>query len=185
MAHPSLARARVKAQSEHINYFASYDIPAVHMVASDLERRFGLFRRDLLITLALPLTTDLAVLAKASDPRLKDTRWVDKVSRQLARATRTMHEHNFVHNDLKWRNLLVNQQGELFFIDCPGGTFWSGSPLRYRIVKDLGCLDKVAKYQLSRTRRLRFYLQDREHERLTPEDKDQVRRILRFFEGRE
>ena len=168
-----------------MGYFGSWGFPAAHVGASGVVGRFGLFGVGAILTRGVPDTTDLAVLAKASDPRLKDTRWVDKVSRQLARATRTMHEHNFVHNDLKWRNLLVNQQGELFFIDCPGGTFWSGSPLRYRIVKDLACLYKVAKYQLSRTRRLRFYLQYREHERLTPEDKDQVRRILRFFEGRE
>jgi hypothetical protein len=41
---------------------------------------------------------------------------------------------------------------------CPAGTFWWGPFLRYRIVKDLACLDKVAKYHLSRTQRLRFYL---------------------------
>ena len=56
---------------------------------------------------------------------------------QLAKATRTLHDHHFVHNDLKWRNLLVDEQRRLFLIDCPAGTFWWGPFLRYRIVKDV------------------------------------------------
>ncbi|MNF08441.1 hypothetical protein D3C80_2088680 [compost metagenome] len=57
--------------------------------------------------------------------------------------------------------------------------------LRYRIVKDLACLDKVAKYKLSRTQRLRFYLQYRGRQRLNAADKRRVRQIVRYFEGRE
>ena len=57
--------------------------------------------------------------------------------------------------------------------------------LHYRIIKDLACLDKVAKRVLSRTQRLRFYLQYRGRVRLSQSDKQRVRRILKFFEGRE
>ncbi len=57
--------------------------------------------------------------------------------------------------------------------------------LRYRIIKDLACLDKVAKYQLPRSVRLRFFLQYRGHSKLTPADKKMLRRILGFFAGRE
>jgi RIO-like serine/threonine protein kinase len=96
-----------------------------------------------------------------------------------------MHAHGFVHNDLKWRNLLVDTAGKLYFIDCPSGGFWRGPFLRYRIVKDLACLDKMAKYHLSRTDRLRFYLDYAGKRRLADEDKKIVRKIVRFFEGRE
>src|SRR5690606_22696241 len=119
-------------------------------------------------------------MAKRGDPRLADPRWVDAISRQLARATRVLHDHHFAHNDLKWRNLLVNSQGELFLIDCPTGSFWWGPFLRYRIVKDLACLDKVAKYHLSRTQRLRFYLLYRGRQRLSTGDKRRIRQILDF-----
>ncbi len=44
--------------------------------------------------------------------------------------------------------------------------------LRYRITKDLACLDKVAKYHLSATQRLRFYLQYRQRTRLNASDKN-------------
>ena len=91
----------------------------------------------------------------------------------------------FAHNDLKWRNLLVDDQGHLFFIDCPNGTFWCWPFLSYRIEKDLACLDKVAKRVLSRNQRLRFYLRYCGRQRLNTHDRKRVRRILGFFEGRE
>jgi heptose I phosphotransferase len=132
-----------------------------------------------------PRTMDLAELARVSDPRLRDRGWVAELSRQLAAATRVMHAHRFAHNDLKWRNLLVDDQRRLYLIDCPAGKTWWGPFLRHRIVKDLACLDKVAKYQLSRTRRLRFYLDYLGKPRLEAADKKQLRHILRYFEGRE
>ena len=141
--------------------------------------------RGALITRELLRTEDLALLASRNDPRLADRHWVERVSVQLARATRILHDHHFTHNDLKWRNLLVNDQAELFLIDCPTGAFWWGPLLSYRMIKDLACLDKVAKYRLSRTQRLRFYLQYRGHARLSAADKRKVRSIVKFFEGRE
>ena len=155
------------------------------MVACGLERNGLSFARGAMITRELPKTEDLIVLAERNDPRLKDRHWVDHVSRQLARHTRVMHDHHFTHNDLKWRNLLVDDAGTLFFIDCPTGDFWWGFMLRYRITKDLACLDKVAKYHLSATQRLRFYLQYRQRERLNASDKKRIRHIVKFFEGRE
>ena len=70
-------------------------------------------------------------------------------------------------------------------IDCPNGDFWRGFWLKYRITKDLACLDKVAKYHLSATQRLRFYFQYTGRTTLTGADKERVRHIVRFFEGRE
>ena len=141
--------------------------------------------RGALITRELEHTRDLALMAKKGDERLRDAGWVDGVSRQLARATRALHDHHFAHNDLKWRNLLVNEQAELFLIDCPTGSFWWGPFLRYRVIKDLACLDKVASKVLTRSQRLRFFLQYRGRERLSSGDKRRVRQIVKFFEGRE
>lgn len=180
-----IGRPRVKAEWQNLKHFAKWGIPTAPIVACGLERRAGAFVRGALITRELPATQDLALLARRKDPRLGERAWVEQISVQLARATRTLHDHHFTHNDLKWRNLLVNDRAELFFIDCPTGAFWWGPLLSYRIVKDLACLDKVAKYQLSRTQRLRFYRQYRGCERLSAADKREVRRIVKFFEGRE
>ncbi|HSX69559.1 MAG TPA: lipopolysaccharide kinase InaA family protein [Pseudomonas sp.] len=180
-----IGRPRVKAEWQNLRHFARWGIPTAPIVGYGLERKAGAFVRGALITRELAQTRDLAVMARSADERLRDAGWVDGVSRQLARATRALHDHHFAHNDLKWRNLLVNQQGELFLIDCPTGAFWWGAFLRYRIVKDLACLDKVASKVLTRSQRLRFYRQYSGRERLDAADKRQVRQILKFFEGRE
>lgn len=178
-------RPRIKAEWQNLQLFVKWGIPTAPLVAWGLERRFGCFMRGAMITAEISGTDDLAALARNHDPRLQQRDWLDKVSRQLAEATRRMHQHGFAHNDLKWRNLLVNQAGDLFLIDCPTGGFWWGPLLDYRIIKDLACLDKVAKYHLSRTRRLRFYLQYRGRQRLSITDKRRIHKILAFFEGRE
>lgn len=180
-----LGRPRVKAEWQNLKLFAKWGIPTAPIVAYGLERNAGAFVRGALVTRELEGTLDLAELANREDRRLADPDWVMCVSQQLARGTRTLHDHHFTHNDLKWRNLLVNEKAELFFIDCPTGSFWWGPLLRYRIVKDLACLDKVAKRVLSRTQRLRFYLQYRGRDRLGARDKRRLRQVLKFFEGRE
>ncbi|CAG8869972.1 hypothetical protein PS627_03760 [Pseudomonas fluorescens] len=180
-----LGRPRIKAEWQNLRQFAKWGIPTAEVVAHGLERNGLGFGRGAMITRELPRTEDLSVLAERNDPRLADRGWVDHLSRQLARHTRVMHDHHFTHNDLKWRNLLVDDRGTLFFIDCPTGDFWCGFMLRHRVIKDLACLDKVAKYHLSATQRLRFYLQYRGHQRLTAADKKRVRLVVDFFEGRE
>lgn len=182
-----LGRPRVQAEWENLQHFAAWGIPTATLVGWGLERQGGSFRRGALITAELARTTDLNRMAMDGDPRLADRRWVAAVSRQLAEITRRMHARRFTHNDLKWRNLLVDDGAEprLYLIDCPAGEFWWGPFLRYRIVKDLACLDKVAKYHLSRTQRLRFYLDYAGKARLDAGDKRRLRRILGFFEGRE
>jgi len=180
-----IGRPRVKAEWQNLKHFAKWGIPTAPIVGYGLERKAGAFVRGALITRELEHTRDLAVMAKQGDERLRDAGWVDGISRQLARATRALHDHHFAHNDLKWRNLLVNENAELFLIDCPTGSFWWGPLLRYRIVKDLACLDKVASKVLSRSQRLRFFLQYRGRERLSAGDKRRVRQIVKFFEGRE
>ena len=180
-----LGRPRVKSEWQNLKRFAKWGIPTADVVAWGLERKGLAYARGAMITRELPNTRDLSELADNNDPLLKDRRWVDGVSRQLARYTKTMHDHRFTHNDLKWRNLLIDDQAQLYLIDCPNGDFWRGFWLKYRITKDLACLDKVAKYHLSYTQRLRFYFQYTGRTTLNAADKERVRHIVRFFEGRE
>ena len=180
-----LGRPRVKAEWQNLRQFQHWGIAVAPLVAWGLERQSGAFHRGALITLEVANTTDMASMAKSADPRLADRAWVRHISEQLAQATRTLHDHRFAHNDLKWRNLLVDDQARLFLIDCPSGDFWWGPFLKRRIVKDLACLDKVAKYQLSRTQRLRFLLLYLRRPKLLADDKALVRKIVAYFEGRE
>ena len=179
------ARPRIKAEWQNLKRFAKWGIPTAEVIAQGLERKAGAFVRGAMITREIPNSRDLAALAHHKSPLLSDPVWVKQVSAQVAHAARVMHTHHFTHNDLKWRNLLVDAQAKVYLIDCPAGTFWWGPMLRYRIIKDLACLDKVAKYHLSNTQRLRFYLQYSQRARLNAQDKKQIGKIVRFFEGRE
>ena len=179
------ATPRVVKEWTNLQRFATWGIPTAPLAAYGLERRSGVFLRGAVITAEIPDTMDLRQIAQSGDARLRDRRWVRGISRQLADVTRRMHDHRFAHNDLKWRNLLVDGSGRLYLIDCPSGAFWWPPFLEYRIVKDLACLDKVAKYQLSRTQRLRFYLDYARKRQLDAADKRRIRKIVAFFEGRE
>ncbi len=182
----SLPRLRVKAEWENLQYFRDWGIPTAEVVAYGMERHGNFaFARGAMITREIPDTSDLGIMAWHNDPQIQQRAWMAEIIRQVAAFTRTMHEHGFVHNDLKWRNILVDKQGRAFLIDCPAGSFWWGPFLQYRIIKDLACLDKVAKYQLSRSQRLSFYLQYAKKTKLDAVDKKRIRKIVQFFAGRE
>lgn len=182
-----IGRPRVQSEWRNLLLFKAWGIPVATVVAYGMERRRGIFQRGALITEELYDTEDLAQLADRGDARLRNGRWVDHVLRQVARATRLMHARRFTHNDLKWRNILVDGQplSNIYLIDCPGGTFWWGPFLERRKIKDLACLDKIAKYQLSRSQRLRFYLIYCGRDKLLREDRVRIGKIVRYFEGRE
>ena len=73
----------------------------------------------------------------------------------------------------------------VYVVDSPLGRRYWRPFLPRRVVKDLACLDKVAKHRLRRSQRLRFYLRYKNLERLNNPAKREIRGVLRFFEGRE
>jgi len=164
-------KPRIQSEWENLLWFAQQGIPTAPVVAYGMQKRFGLFRRGALITQEVPDTRDLADIARSNDPRLTDRKWVKHIGRQVADAMRIMHAHHFIHNDLKWRNLLVDGRGHLYLIDCPLGAFWSGKLFEHRVLKEFATLDRVARYKLSNTQRLRFYLQYVQKNRLDADDK--------------
>ncbi len=144
-------------------------------------------QRGVLVTEEVANTVDLSDLADQNAPQLKDPNWIKPVIEQVAEGTRKMHQHRFAHNDLKWRNLLVTMNGDpkVYFIDCPSGRTWCWPFLEYRIIKDIACLDKVAKYHLSESERKYFYQVYSGRQTLNQKDKKRIEKILKFFEGRE
>lgn len=182
-----LGTPRVERERRNLELFREWGLPVPEVVAAGYQRRWGRYRRGALITREIPGSNDLASLAQENSPLLRDSAWVDAVSVQVAHTLRVMHAHRFCHGDMKWRNILVTSASKprVFLIDCPAGTFWFGPFLRYRVVKDLACLDKVGKQVLSRTQRLRFYLRYLQQDRLRERDRRQLRKVLSFFRGRE
>lgn len=180
-------RSRVRAEWENQRLFERWGVPTARAVA------FGERRRELagycgaVVSEELAGTLDLWSLIKKHPERLSDRDWIDNVIDRLARHVRTLHGYRFVHNDLKWRNILVDfsKRPEVYIIDCPLGRVSRGPLLDRGIVKDLACLDRVAKLHLSRSQRLRFFLRYHEVGRLAAKERGQAKKVLSFFEGRE
>lgn len=180
-------RSRARAEWENLQFFEHLGIPTAPLVAYGQETCGGLFRRAALVTAELKGTRDLESLHLENHSLLADRQWVAAVSHQVASHTRRMHRNRFGHLDLKWRNILANLEPSphIYFIDCPAGRTRHGPGSQRWFIKDLACLDKVAQKRLSRTQRLRFFMEYEKIGRLGPKDKLKIRKILQFFRGRE
>ncbi|MCC5797133.1 MAG: protein kinase [Methylophaga sp.] len=179
-----LGRSRIKSEWMNLLLFTKLGIPTAPVVAYGEYRALGIFKRGALVTQEIAHTQDLAELARNNDARLGRSDWVKAISQQTADALRQMHQRQFVHNDYKWRNLLVDDEDRVYLIDCPLGAFWPKPIFLRRRFKDFKALDRVAKYKLRATQRLRFYLQYVQKTRLEPKDKRFLRQLLGKTERR-
>lgn len=186
-----LGRSRLRAEYENLKFFAKLKIPTPVIINFIEDRNFIRFNKGVLITEQIKDVYSLADLAENKKEIFKNKTWLNKVIRQLASYTRKIHNHNFIHNDLKWRNILVTldlSNPKVYFIDCPCGSKKIGPLLARGKIKDLACLDKVAKYVLDGKTRLKFYkkyLGLDNNEKLSDENKKNIIKILKFFENRE
>lgn len=179
-----LFRSRLRAEWENLFKFKEMGVPTVRVVAfGEATNPYG----GALVAEGVKGTSDLATLYRCQSPLLEDPDWVGSVRDRLALAVRLMHQASFVHSDLKWRNILAEREDspEVYIIDCPQGRYSFGPFFARGVIKDLACLDKVAKVVLTRSQRLRFYLKYKNKERLDDMDKREIGKILDFFSGRE
>lgn len=175
-----------KARCEFLNYetFSQLGIRCAERIAcGEVRDRLGRLQRAFIITRAIPEAMSLIEFAQrhhrtnsAEQSRSRRRSALE----QVADMTRRIHDANFYHHDLVWRNILVTLAPTgaplVWWIDCPRGGFDRWSPWRHRKrIKDLASLDKVASQHCSRTERLRFlcaYLQQ-------PRPNDAVRRLAK------
>ncbi|MFP6805931.1 MAG: lipopolysaccharide kinase InaA family protein [Pseudomonadales bacterium] len=184
-------RSRIRSEWENLFHLKEMNIPTLRIVAYGEETLFCGKRMGAMVTEELTGVQDLAAIYRKGAAVLQQKNWVNHVIDRLSVHVRTMHQQKFVHGDLKWRNILVNssEDTEVYIFDCPLGRqlkspFWAKYFERC-VVKDLACLDKMAKQALSRTQRLKFYFKYAGLVKLSPEAKANIRKILSFFEGRE
>jgi len=181
-----IGRSRVRAEWENLQAFVEMGIPTAELVAYG-ESGARAYYRGTLITREVRGSIDLATLVDNGHSLFCDRQWRLQVIGQLSEMVQKMHCDGFVHNDLKWRNILVDVTGNpaIYLIDCPLGRRMPGPFLARGKIKDLACLDKIAKKQLSEIERLRFYLEYKGRTQLSVKDKKEIYRVLRFFKGRE
>ncbi len=176
-----IAPSRAAAERRNMQRLADIGVPVPAVLAWHQWRRFGVFRGAVLLLEAVPDARDLAAMAAARDPRLADPVWRRRMSVQLAEIVARMHQARFIHNDLKWRNVLVSGDDRLVLIDVPAGGWRRGIRLRWGRDKDLATLDVLSAQNLSRTDRLRLYLAYRGLKKLDAAGRRQIRRVLRYL----
>jgi hypothetical protein len=156
-----------KARREFENYalFESLGIRcARRLICLESRDAFGRLTAAFLMTEAVPdsLTLEEFVRRPAKDfplAALRRTRMV--LCRQLAGMTRALHQAGGFHNDLYWRNVLVqgaySETPTLWWIDCPRGGFLRQPFVRPRKqIKDLAALDMESTGHCRSTERLCF-----------------------------
>lgn len=182
-----LGHSRFRNEIRNQHWFNLANIPSAKIISTAEQKLFFKTTKGFLVTEGLSNTRDLAEIAKQTPSFFRHAKRTNQLIINTAGILRQLHAHHFCHNDLHWRNLLVEDQSEssrVFLIDCPSGHFLPGPFFGYKRIKDLANLDKQAPEFLSRTQRLRFFLTYRDIKRLTPADKQLIMTTLRHKEHR-
>ena len=156
-----------KARCEYRNYQAlqALGVPTAEALACGEERDpLGRLCSAFIITRSIECALPLHEFVKQNCPDRRSAHSRNlraTLLRELAGLTRRIHQADFYHHDLAWRNVLVTWQPaaepRLWWIDCPRGQFDRWSPWRRRrLLKDLASLDKLASQYCSHGERLRF-----------------------------
>lgn len=174
-------RSRIRAEWENLQFFAALGIATPKVVAYGEVYKGAVFR-GALITEEFVEAKDLASLCREGSDLFDRRDWWQCVAKQVALYTSLIHDKQFMHLDLKWRNILVGpgEKPEVYFFDCPSGKRLPKLLFRRGRLKDLACLDQIARDRLRATQRLAFYKYYAGCKKLTDKDKAVVRKVIRF-----
>ena len=120
---------RSKAANELINYqrLKKLNIATLDTIALYEQRSLGRLKLACIITKELRNTMQLDDFYKnvlLNMPKQQASRVFNSLKEQLFQQLRTAHNAGFFHLDLKWRNILIQQEGDTYtpiWIDCPRG----------------------------------------------------------------
>jgi len=136
-------------------------IPTLDVVAFGEQRTFGTLVASFIVTREVPASQDLSKygpLVWYQLPPDERQRIYDNITTKLIAQMQKAHGACFFHHDLKWRNILLQQQDDDFtpvWIDAPRA---SRMRLRRRrgVVEDLSGLARIAISLVSKYDRMRF-----------------------------
>ena len=174
-----LGRSRIHSEWNNLSKLKQLGVPVPKIVAYGELRINGQYQHGAMITRAVENSIDLQQAIQDNPELVHNKKWLQSVMQQVADYVRIMHEQRFIYQDLNWRNILVNTEGDpqVCFIDCPSGGFKFGFALQRGLIRDLAHLDKVARLYLKATDLLRFYMMYHRIEQLTKHDKKEIERI--------
>lgn len=153
-----LRKGKAYTEVRNLLFFQSIQIPTPRILAwGERRNRIGRIIQEFIITEAVPGALQLDQFAKHDESNRPLRR---KIAEQLGGWTRAMHDRGFIHEDLKWRNILVSVEEDtpgLFWIDCPKGGFYKASAmLERKKLKDCATLDKLARFECTKAERAAF-----------------------------
>jgi len=157
-----LRPARTTVEAYAAGRLHTLGIPTARVIAWGERRRLGMLLSSFIVTLEVPDSMDLERFALSRWRRLPaaERRAVyDVLSSQLVRQLQRAHVRHFFHQDLKWRNILVQETGagalKLCWIDAPRARV---RRLRRRrgVILDLSGLSRLAVSLTSPYDRMRF-----------------------------
>lgn len=148
---------RSKSEFANLKFFHELGIPACEpMAQGDYRHWFGVPRNCMIITREVTGSKQLDQFIEELDASdAPESLKVDlrrQIIESIAANLKKIHDRNFFHDDLKWRNVLVRRVGErderveVFWIDCPNGYFDRTGGLRSKhgVIKDVATLDHLA-----------------------------------------
>ncbi len=136
-------------------------IPTLEVVAFAERRVFGALIASFIVTREVPNSQDLSRFGPKVWyylPQDERERIYKEIAEKLVKQVQTAHQAGFFHHDLKWRNILLQEDGDSYtpvWIDAPRA---SRMRLRHRrgVVVDLSGLARIAISLLSKYDRMRF-----------------------------
>lgn len=178
-------RSKVRREHDNLAQLRAWELNAPAPVAYGEERWAGWLVRSFLMSEGIPNPLPLDGFIRDRLPVLppeESRRARRELIEHLAHCTRRLHEHEFVHHDFFWRNILLSG-GDLtrfFLIDAHKGRCWRPGHDRQGRATDLAALDAPAPHFLRQTERLRFFLLYRGHQRIDAEDRALLRLALQL-----
>ncbi len=184
---------RSKAEIRNLKFFHSIGIKAcTPILQGEYKNVFGIARNCMIITLEVPNSQQLDQFITSLENDNNTTEEVKVSIRQqilhsVATNLRKIHDRSFFHDDLKWRNILIqrntpsSEHVEVFWIDCPNGYFdkWN-LRRRHGVIKDLATMDYDAQYQATKRERLQFLEVYSGLPQESSEFKDLLRRVVTY-----
>jgi tRNA A-37 threonylcarbamoyl transferase component Bud32 len=155
---------RSRIEASNLLFFKSIGIAVPRILGWGEQRNaIGRIVQEFIITEAISEAEQLDkfVPKHCPEPDLSEHRTIRMhIIKQLAQWTRAMHDEGFIHEDLKWRNILARETDgapELFYIDCPIGHFTKPGPeMKRKQLKDCATLDKLARHECTKEEREAF-----------------------------
>lgn len=184
--YPMASKAAVECFG--YNILSKLGIPTLEVLAVGELRRYGDIRAAFIVTRGIPETTELSSFAQQvwypmAEPQRSEV--FRKISQTLIKQLQVTQQAHFCHHDLKWRNILVQQNADdyrLIWIDCPRARNIWFRHRRSQLV-ELGALARLALSYLSPWQQMRF-LRQFLGKRQRPHQAKQLFQQIRYYLSR-